>query len=312
MSLRKNRPVLYEVLRKANGAARPRNGTPTIERPTDDEIEIPSGHSTAFSHTMNRWVEAASGRVDFSLGYPVIAAAIVGVIVLAGLAFWTGKRIGERGAGADKSASIVQTEKRQSGVLGLAEEMRNRGGADSAARRKDEPIREKQDPKEPPKTAPPKTPEKQNPPVNTSEVETGTVITPGLGSEPKRNAEAPTAKESSKISEEEEKSQSAKFVLERGKSYIEVQWFRKSEEKDANAAAKYLQSRGVPVTFLRLKDNLVLYAREAFDLKNAADKKAEQQRADDLLQKIKLIGRDFNKDGGRFTFGKASIKEIAP
>lgn len=311
MSPRKNRPVLYEVLRRNAEAARARNGASTLDREGSAEIEITNGQGSALSYTVRRWMESASGRVEFSLSYPVIAGAIVGVIVVAGLAFWTGMRIGERGAHADKQTAATKEEKRQTGVLGLAEEMRNRSAGENGVRRQNEPLRERDISKESLKTQPVKTPEKKETLPLASEVEPGTVITPGLDGVSK-SPEASAKKESPKASEEEEKDPPGKFVLQRGKYYVEVQWFRKDKEKDAHAAAKYLDGRGVPVTILRLKENLVLYAREEFDLKGAADRAGEQQRADDLLKKIKSIGREFSKDGGRFTFKDASVKEITP
>ncbi len=311
MSPRKNRPVLYEVLRRNNEAARARNGTPTLERDGSADIELTNGQSSAISYTVRRWVESASGRVEFSLSYPVITAAVVGVILIAGLAFWTGMRIGERGANSDKLAAATKDEKRQTGVLGLAEEMRNRSASENGSRRQNEPPKEKDASKEPMRTPAVRTPEIKEALPLASEVEPGTVIKPGLDGAPKA-PEAAAKKETPKASEEVEKDPPGKVVLERGKYYVEVQWFRKDKEKDAHAAAKYLDGRGVPVTILRLKENLVLYAREEFDLKGAADRAGEQQRADDLLKKIKSIGREFSKDGGRFTFKDASVKEITP
>lgn len=283
-----------------------------IERNNGADIELPNGQATAFSNAMQRWVESASGRIEFSLSYPVIAAVVVGVLLLAGLAFWTGKRLGERGAGAEKAVATTKDEKRQTGVLGLAQEMRNRNAGDGGARRQDDPPREKDAPREATKTPSVKTPEKPETLPMAQDVEPGTVIAPGLDGDAKSCGEPPAKKETPRASEEVEKDAPAKFVLERGKSYVEIQWFRKDKEKDATAAAKYLDARGVPVTILRLKDNLVLYARQEFDLKNAADRSGEQQRADDLLKKIKSIGREFSKDGGRFTFKEASVKEITP
>ncbi len=93
---------------------------------------------------------------------------------------------------------------------------------------------------------------------------------------------------------------SGTFTREKGKHYIIIQHFRKSDSKAATAAARFLTSRGVPSSIDRSGSDIRLFAHERFWIgqKDAKMARREQQRCETLKTRIKTLGKGYAKKGG--------------
>jgi hypothetical protein len=103
--------------------------------------------------------------------------------------------------------------------------------------------------------------------------------------------------------------------LKRGCHYVIVQHFGR-KATDAEAAARFLQERGVPCAILRGND-LRVVATEPFLIRqaDAAAGRREQRRANQLIEEIKRIGREFKERRqsqglGTYTLDGAYLLEI--
>ena len=90
------------------------------------------------------------------------------------------------------------------------------------------------------------------------------------------------------------------FARQKGKHYIIIQHFRKSESKAAAAAAVFLTSRGVPSGIDRSGSDIRLFAHESFRIaqKDSKAVRREQRRCETLKTRIKTLGKEYAKTGG--------------
>lgn len=97
--------------------------------------------------------------------------------------------------------------------------------------------------------------------------------------------------------------------LKSGYHYIFIQHFPRSAARDAEKAAQYLTSEGVPCAIRKDKD-VVVVATEAFliEQSNAAAGRGERARADKLLARIRLLGKEYATQG--YTFEGAQLRRI--
>jgi hypothetical protein len=87
-------------------------------------------------------------------------------------------------------------------------------------------------------------------------------------------------------------------TLQRGRHYVVVQHFNKSRQQaDALAAARFLQESGVPCATLTGAD-IRLIATENFLINqtDAAAGRRERQRANRLLERIRQLGQQYNRE----------------
>lgn len=287
---KKTRPVLYEVLRR-RAESRPQ-WRPQRPRPAEAEssvgtIEAPSPPRT-FTPSAPRpelW-RILGNRVDFSLSVATLAGTGVGLIVLLIVAFQVGRFSagaaappGEPSRGGSDTGmtnllkSISPASKpTDSGSRGLREPERLTINVPKNPAQPDgEPAPAK--PREEPKTAPQPEPEKLTP-------------------TPPQPENKPT------------------LQLVKGRSYVQIQCFRPRDRQAAEDAAAFLIQNGVPCGIQERRDDIVLWATEAFDLgsDNAATRRAEQQRAKQLESKIKQLGDTYFKQNGKYRFKEANIR----
>lgn len=122
------------------------------------------------------------------------------------------------------------------------------------------------------------------------------IATPPLAlqkSPPRKAGDRPRGKASPPVN-------SGTFAREKGKHYIIVQHFRKSESKAAAAAALFLTSRGVPSSIDRSGSDIRLFAHESFLIgqKDANAARRDQQRCETLKARIKTLGKEYVKKAG--------------
>ena len=90
----------------------------------------------------------------------------------------------------------------------------------------------------------------------------------------------------------------SQVTLQRGRNYVVVQHFNKSRQRaDALAAAEFLEANGVPCATLTGAD-IRLIATQPFLTRqaDAAAARAEQERANRLLNRIKQLGQRYNRE----------------
>jgi hypothetical protein len=90
----------------------------------------------------------------------------------------------------------------------------------------------------------------------------------------------------------------SQVTLQKGYHYVVVQHFSKNRQQaDAIAAAKFLRDNGVPCATLPGAD-IRLVATQPFlvNQTNAAAARNERDRADRLLERIRQLGQQYNKD----------------
>ena len=90
----------------------------------------------------------------------------------------------------------------------------------------------------------------------------------------------------------------SQVTLQKGYHYVVVQHFNKNRQQaDAIAAARFLRDNGVPCATLPGAD-IRLVATQPFlvNQTNAAAARNERDRADRLLERIRQLGQQYNKD----------------
>lgn len=273
MTSRKNRPVLYEVIRRSGrggGGWLPRSSALARELPRKVE-PAPAAVTTGERSSGTAWIaDLFDGHLRFTLSYPVLAAIAVGAIVLLAVTFEIGRRVGGTPA-ADNTALLDE-----GGIPGDAPAVGTGKGGD-------EPLEAV---KVPPRSET-LAPRQEEPTAPTSSIRR-TEVVPADTSAGK--PERPTR------------------PLERGMSYVQVQIFALKDRDRANAAAQFLISRGVDCCLLTRKADIVLMASQPFHLssKDPAIRKRERAAADALEKKIRELGKEYFKIGGyRFEFAEA-------
>lgn len=287
---KKTRPVLYEVLRR-RAESRPQ-WRPQRPRPAEPESSVgtiePSPSPRTFAPSAQRpelW-RMLGNRVDLSLSVATLAGAGVGLIVLLIVAFQVGRYSAgaasppvepNRGGGDAGMTNLLKSispgsKPSDSGSRGLREPERVAINVPkNPAQPEGEPAPAK--PREEPRTAPQPEPEKLTP-------------------TPPQPENKPT------------------LQLVKGRSYVQIQCFRPRDRQAAEDAAAFLIQNGVPCGIQERRDDIVLWATEAFDLgsDSAATRRAEQQRAKQLESKIKQIGDAYFKLNGKYRFKEANIR----
>lgn len=109
-----------------------------------------------------------------------------------------------------------------------------------------------------------------------------------------------------------ERRETRPFDARKGYSYIVAQYFPKSKLQDARNAAVFLRSRGVACAVERGSKDIRLIATEPFliDQKDAAKRKREKRRAEDLQKQIRRIGKEYTRTGGRYAFDQCPLKKF--
>jgi len=104
----------------------------------------------------------------------------------------------------------------------------------------------------------------------------------------------------------------AKVELKKGCSYVVVQHFRPRDRKAAEQAALYLRGVGVECALLTGAQDIQLIATEPFQTtsKDTAVRKRERDRADELLQRIRRLGREYAKQRSGYAFDQCYLREI--
>jgi hypothetical protein len=255
VTVRKKRPVLYEVVRpeqRGGGAAQPSSAAhpaqpPSAVRPVyaprkEPEKPLllpkaPPGPETASEP------EAGGGGFALSLSNLAVSAAVL--IVLVFVAFVAGRQYGGKSGGAPPQPIPSDLLLGDGGETKPAPAARpaetNRPGtraAEAAAEEKTSPAR----PKEP------------------------------------ETAATPTV------------------ALQKGYTYIIIQHFNKNKRADAEAAAEFLRTQGIASALL-MGGDIRLVATEAFliEQRDAAAAERERRRAGQLQQRIKELGRQYDK-----------------
>lgn len=90
---------------------------------------------------------------------------------------------------------------------------------------------------------------------------------------------------------------------EKGRHYLVIQHFKKTDVSDAEAAEQFIRVNGIPCSIYGSTKDLRLIATQGFliDQKDAAAKQAEQRKCDDLKRRIKELGKQYAKTG-RYVF----------
>ncbi|MBI5866442.1 MAG: hypothetical protein HZB38_18380 [Planctomycetes bacterium] len=279
------------------------NAEPT---PATDSAEPPPPTESrfAFSAATQRWIEVLAGRVAFSVSYPVLAGVAAGVIVLIVLAYATGRRIGERSAPTDSTANTARSDS-PGGVLGVMQDLKggalpsrpkDDGGGNSGTRA----------------SGPDTSAAGDKHPAGEKSIVASPGNEPAAGNKTDRDTKAARTDKGSQS--EGEKSGPEQYTLERGKSYVQIQCFSADKEKDATDAARFFQDNGVPIALQHRKRDIVLYVRQAFTIKGATadDAKQERAKADELIKRVKALGKEYARQGGRYSFNLASLEEPSP
>ena len=95
-----------------------------------------------------------------------------------------------------------------------------------------------------------------------------------------------------------------------GYSYVVAQYFRKRDEEAARNAGAFLGERGVACALLYGKD-IRLVALQRFDTtsEDAAQRRRETKRADELIRRIKELGKEYFRVDG-YDFQGCALKKI--
>lgn len=102
------------------------------------------------------------------------------------------------------------------------------------------------------------------------------------------------------------------FSFKDGYHYVIIQFFPKSKLDDARQAAEFLQSQGVPCVIQDAKRDIRLIAREPFliDQEDRAASRAEKQRAETLKKRIRELGKEYMRSGGRYLFSQPAERKF--
>lgn len=278
------RPVLFEVAKRsrplsATGWRAPPPAKPQ-PRPDADKASADSGKPASRAPfappTMaddltprQRWLQLGERHVRITLS-PVAAAAVcAGLLALLAVAYVTGRVAGSRTGSPDLSRPPSAATQPAGVPITPPESVRTPPRSATDPRRDDSAG-----------AAPPK-------PDDSAQRDA-------------RNNAEPTKPEPASASTAE---------LRKGYHYLIVQHFRKSESDAAQAAARFLLDNGVPCAINRGED-VRLVALEPFLLnqKDAKLRAAEQARADELIRKVKELGKQYSRVSG-YSFQLCTLRE---
>jgi len=134
VATRKRRPVLYEVVRRARGGQpawqqRPEQPDPETFPPTASPSTAPTPARPAEASEPAPTVQVVGERVHLSLGWPVIAVALAGFLVVLAVSFHAGTRYAQQTGPPDEDG-LTPTE--AGSLLTGATEVADSGTARSA------------------------------------------------------------------------------------------------------------------------------------------------------------------------------------
>jgi len=144
---------------------------------------------------------------------------------------------------------------------------------------------------------------------------TDTARAPGVGKTkaPSRTvSRAPVSNESEVSRTPEPAPPPTAATLKPGYHYVFIQFFPKSKINDARAAAAFLQQNGLPCAIQSASADIRLVATEPFLLSDddVATRQREKQRCDQLMQRIKQLGKEYARTGGGYVFDQCDPRKI--
>ncbi len=283
MSARKNRPVLYELIARtglSHPAVRPgpppsaaNNRARAEESPAGGESrfahdEAGVGQASGFTPPLMEW---SQGRLHLSLGWiHFVVLGVVFVAVVAGV-FQAGRRSATPAPANSGTLDEV--------LSGLPEQAPN-GSADSG----------RSEPRLPPKPG-----------------GAGAVTPLRQG-----QAEHPAEPDTTEPNETADLGPTQTFDFKPGYSYVIVQCVSRTAVglKYAEGIRDFLVSKGVDCAIHRRERDAIVLVTEPFLTKqsNAAAARQEKDRADQLVARIKELGKEYNLIG-RFSFDKCFVQQ---
>lgn len=274
MAIRKNRPVLYEVVRHARlrepgWSRRPITPSASVSGAAS-AAGGPAAEGSAASAAGGSATSAAGGvrvsggRVQLLLGWPALVAAAVLVLFVGWVLFETGRRFERSHLSA--SAGI------HSGATAGGDAI-TAGGLVTDA------------------TPAPSPPPGRDVSLVGSGDRAGALPPPQPAEEPRRPAPGPPPAGPA------ESATSLQEAFKAGYHYVVVQHFGKNGLEAAEDAGRFLKSKGVEcVIYQRRGVDVELIAREPFLLnqKDAAAAAAEKRRCDELKATIRKLGKEYS------------------
>jgi hypothetical protein len=265
--MRKNRPVLYEVLRR-KGPSTPWRPRVSRAAPPETTAAAPADEGFSTLDESPPLVTVAAGRIYLVFGFPIALLILGSLLALSAVLVHVGWRMGQRD---------------------LAEEARHVAPALNGLREASEPSAESGSPNR------------------------GRETSPGIAIPDKRafDAAVPAAKGTVQPAAQppgESAAPAQKVKLDKGMWYVFVQHFSLKDGDDARKAYEFLESNGIACARLTGKD-IRLLAVEPFDIgnKDRAIATRERARANELIKRIKDLGKQYFKTGG-YDFTWADVK----
>jgi hypothetical protein len=89
-------------------------------------------------------------------------------------------------------------------------------------------------------------------------------------------------------------------TLQKGRHYVVVAHYKKSDLMLAQNAAAFLQERGIPCVIHEIRNAYMVVATQPFliNQKDAAARKAQQARADEFKRRIRALGKEHSRGSG--------------
>lgn len=308
MSTQKNRPVLFELVknRPSSGATSWRAPLPAKlqarQRVAEGEQPPPAG-VTPIRVTAERpsWevliprvsYEAAGGQIRVGMNAAAAIAIGVVLVVLLFAAFQFGRSFAASPAAPNngpKPATGPTTAEKSN--VATPPSTGDTGKVHTPNRPADEPEQR------PSGVVPPTRRDNVNPRPDSADAEK-----PQPEKTPSStNAEAP------KVSAEPP---GTTFELKKGYHYLVIQHFRKTDMETADAAARFLIANGVPCAVQNMKADIRVLATDTFLIANQKEpiRKEQQDRANDLIRKVKQLGKEFAKTHG-YAFDQCELREL--
>lgn len=99
--------------------------------------------------------------------------------------------------------------------------------------------------------------------------------------------------------------------MKKGYHYLVIQHFRKTDSEKADAAARFLIANGVPCAVQSMKADIRVIATDAFLITGQKEpqRKTEQGRANDMIRRVKQLGKEFAKTHG-YAFDQCELREL--
>lgn len=99
--------------------------------------------------------------------------------------------------------------------------------------------------------------------------------------------------------------------MKKGYHYLVIQHFRKTDSETADAAARFLIANGIPCAVQNMKADIRVIATDAFLIAGQKEpqRKAEQGRANDMIRRVKQLGKEFAKTHG-YAFDQCELREL--